>query len=103
VPAPCLATRSVMGSSAVNAPSGEPVRLWATVFARYPVVGTPAGMFQFRIDGRTLPNPVAIDRHGRAVITRTLHPGVHWVSGRYLGDGAFAASVPVPLLQIVVP
>jgi hypothetical protein len=102
VPAPCFTTRTVMGSSADPAAHGEAVRLWATVFARYPMIGKPGGMFQFRMDGRTLPNPVAIDRHGRAVITRTLQPGIHWVSGRYLGDGTFGESVPVPLPEIVV-
>jgi hypothetical protein len=103
VPAPCFGTRSVMGTSAVPAKAGQPVKLWATVFARYPVVGKPGGTFRFLIDGRTLPNPVAIDRYGRAVITRTLESGKHWVSGRYLGDGTFAPSVPVPMLQFVVP
>jgi hypothetical protein len=102
VPAPCFTTRTAMGSSADPAAAGEAVRLWATVFARYPVMGKPGGTFRFRIDGRTLPDPVAIDRHGRAVITRTLRPGIHWVSGRYLGDGTFAESIPVPLPEIVV-
>jgi hypothetical protein len=103
IPAPCLGTRTVMGSSADPATAGELISLWARVFARYPVVGGPGGMFQFRIDGVTLPNPVALDWHGRATITRILlHPGVHHVSGRYLGDSAFRASIPVPLILIVV-
>jgi hypothetical protein len=103
VPAPCFGTRTAMGSSADPAPAAKPVRLWATVLANYPDMGTPGGTFRFRIDGRTLPDPVPIDGHGRAVIRRTLNPGVHWISGRYLGDGTFAASTPVPLYQFVVP
>ena len=79
-----------MGTSNVPAIAGQPVTLWATVFARHPVVGKPGGRFRFRIDGKTLPNAVAIDQYGRASVTRAFGPGVHWVSGRYLGDGTFA-------------
>jgi hypothetical protein len=103
VPAPCLATRSVMGSTARSATAAQPVMLWATVAARYPVIGTPTGTFQFRLDGQALGSPVAINAHGRAHVTLYLRPGIHWITGRYGGDGTFAASVPVRLYQFVKP
>jgi hypothetical protein len=104
LPTACLATRTVMGSSEVPAVAGQSVTVWATVFARYPVLGNPPGTVQFRVDGRLFGAPVTINRQGRAVITLTFHmTGVHWVSGRYLGDhGFFRLSSAVPLCQRVV-
>jgi hypothetical protein len=102
-PAPCLATRAVMGSSEQPATAGQPVIVWATVLAHYPVVGTPGGTFQFRLNGQPLGSPVALDSHGRAHLTLYLRPGIHWITGRYPGDGTFAASVAVRLYQFVQP
>jgi hypothetical protein len=98
VPAPCYGTRSVMGSSEFPNVSNLPVDVWATVIARYPVVGKPRGTFQFRLDGQPLGSPVAIDSHGRANIRLNLRPGIHWVTGRYQGDATFSSSVPVARL-----
>ena len=97
-PSPCVATRSVIGSSEFPTVSNQPVDLWATVIARYPVVGKPGGRFQFRLDGQPLGSPVAIDSYGRARISLYLRPGIHWVTGRYQGDGTFSPSVPVARL-----
>jgi hypothetical protein len=98
VPAPCQVTRSVMGSSEFPNVRSQPVDLWATVIARYPVMGTPRGTFQFRLDGQPLGSPAAIGSNGRAHVTVYLRPGTHWVTGRYQGDGTFVPSVPVARL-----
>jgi hypothetical protein len=73
------------------------------VLARYPFLGTPAGTFQFRLDGQPVGSPVAIDANGRAHLTLHLRAGIHWITGRYQGDGIFATSVPVRLYQFVQP
>jgi hypothetical protein len=102
-PTHCLATRSVIGSSEFPNVSNQPVDLWATVFAKYPVVGEPTGTFQFRLDGQPLGSPVPIDAHGRAHVSLFLRPGIHWLTGRYQGDGTFSPSVPVAQLYQFVP
>jgi hypothetical protein len=81
---------------------GQTVTFYASVFARYPVMGTPSGSFQFRIDGHDVGLPVALDANGRAQLRlHHLNSGIHWVSGRYGGGGGFTASQPVRLYQHV--
>jgi ELWxxDGT repeat protein len=64
--------------------------------------GVPTGLVQFRIDGATLGDPVALDDTGNASITTdTLSVGSHSIDATFLGSAALVSSVAPQLTQVV--
>jgi hypothetical protein len=94
------ASRTVVTTSGSPAAGGTTVVFTATVTARAPGVGVPAGGVQFRIDGVDVGVPVTLNPSGQAAYaTSTLPVGRHSVSAVYAGNGDFSASTSAGINQ----
>ena len=93
-------SRTVVTTSGTPATAGTTVVFTATVTARAPGSGIPAGTVQFRIDGVNRGAAVSLNPSGRAVFaTSTLAAGRHTVSAVYAGNGSVNTSTSANITQ----
>jgi hypothetical protein len=93
-------SRTVVLSSGSPATRGTTVVFTATVTARAPGTGIPAGTVQFRIDGVNSGPALTVNPSGQAAYaTSTLSVGRHTVSAVYAGNGSFLTSTSANIAQ----
>ena len=99
--ATAIQTTMTLSSSANPSLSGEPVTFTATVANASGAGGTPTGAVQFLVDGSSAGSS-PLNAAGMATYTTSmLGIGSHTVTAIYAGDGAFLASTPTSLQQMV--
>jgi len=93
-------SRTVVTTSGTPAAAGTTVVFTATVTARAPGTGIPAGMVQFRIDGVNSGAAAPLNGSGQAAYAINALPvGWHTVSAVYAGDGNFNVSTSGNITQ----
>ena len=93
-------SRTVVLSSGSPAARGTTVVFTATVTARAPGAGIPAGTVQFRIDGVNSGPALTLNPSGQAAYaTSTLVVGRHTVSAIYIGNVNFLTSTSTTIAQ----
>jgi FtsP/CotA-like multicopper oxidase with cupredoxin domain len=93
-------SRTVVLSSGSPATRGATVVFTATVTARAPGAGIPAGTVQFRVDGVNSGPALTLNPSGQAAYaTSTLPVGRHTVSAVYAGNVSFLTSTSATIAQ----
>jgi hypothetical protein len=97
------ASKTTLTSSQNPSTSGTTVTLTATVRARSPGGGYPAGSVRFD-DGNVVLGTVSLSSTGTATLsTAALSAGTHSITASYLGSAEYAAGSSSVLQQVVNP
>jgi len=86
------ASTTTLASSANPSIVGQPVTFTATVTAVAPIVGTPTGTVQFKVDGTNLGAPVALVNGQASITTSALTQGIRTITAVYNGSVDFTTS-----------
>jgi Bacterial Ig-like domain (group 3)/FG-GAP-like repeat/FlgD Ig-like domain len=96
------ATQSRVALTPNTAVAGTPATVTATVAAPFPGLSAPSGQMSF-FDGTTLLGSAPVSGGSATFNLSSPRLGVHPISARFAGDGAYLGSIALPQSLVVVP